>query len=324
MMQLDESWQPDASLTMLHQRAALLRQIREFFYSREVLEVDTPIVSRFGVTDVHLSNLVSRIGTDTRHWYLQTSPEYAMKRLLAAGSPSIYQLGKVFRDDELSSRHNPEFTMLEWYRLGFSMGDLIAEVDDFLQVTLKAHPAHRISYPQLFLDQLQVDILGSSGFADLQQRLQEFSAVAELAARENDFDTLQQLAMALIIEPRLDPTIPVIVYDYPVSQAALAQISVDDPRVAYRFEVFYQGMELANGYQELTDASVQLQRFELDQQRRQRAGLPPMAIDTRLMAALEARLPPCSGIALGFDRLLMIQTGARNIREVLPFSIARA
>ncbi|MDX1706395.1 EF-P lysine aminoacylase EpmA [Pseudidiomarina sp.] len=324
MMQLDESWQPDASLAMLHQRAALLRQLREFFHARDVLEVDTPIISRFGVTDVHLSNLVCRLGTDTRHWYLQTSPEYAMKRLLAAGSPSIYQLGKVFRDDELSSRHNPEFTMLEWYRLGFTMNDLIAEVDELLQATLKARPARRLSYRQLFLDQLQVDILRSDGFSALQGRLQEFSAVAELAARERDFDTLQQLAMALIIEPRLDPTIPVIVYDYPVSQAALAQVSVDDPRVAYRFEVFYQGMELANGYQELTDARVQLQRFELDQQHRQRAGLPPMAIDTRLMAALEAGLPPCAGIALGFDRLLMIQSGATHIREVLPFSIARA
>ncbi|KFZ30501.1 hypothetical protein IDSA_08135 [Pseudidiomarina salinarum] len=323
-MQLDESWQPDASLAMLHQRAALLRQIREFFYARDVLEVDTPILSRFGVTDVHLSNAISYLGKDTRAWYLQTSPEYAMKRLLAAGSPSIYQLGKVFRNDELSTRHNPEFTMLEWYRLGFTMTELIAEVDLLLQVTLNAAPAHRISYGQLFIDQLQVDIFSSNGFAGLQQALQGFPAVAELAARETDFDTLQQLALALIIEPRLDPSVPVILYDYPVSQAALAQVSAEDPRVACRFEVFYQGMELANGYQELTDATQQLQRFQLDQQRREQAGLPAMAIDSRLMAALEAGLPACSGIALGFDRLLMIRTGAQHIREVLPFSITRA
>ncbi len=323
-MQLDKSWQPDASLAMLHQRAALLRLIREFFYARDVLEVDTPVLSRFGVTDVHLSNLVCRLGQDSRDWYLQTSPEYAMKRLLAAGSPSIYQLGKVFRNDELSARHNPEFTMLEWYRLGFTMTELIAEVDLLLQTTLNAPPAHRISYPQLFIDQLQVDIFSSNGFADLQQALQAFPAVAELAARETDFDTLQQLALALIIEPRLDPSVPVILCDYPASQAALAQISIEDPRVACRFEVFYMGMELANGYQELTDATQQLQRFELDQQRRKQAGLSPMAVDSRLMAALEAGLPACSGIALGFDRLLMIRTGAQHIREVLPFSIARA
>lgn len=315
-------WQPSASLETLKARAALLARIRDFFAVRQVLEVDTPVLAQYGVTDPHLENLQTELNGKT--FYLQTSPEYAMKRLLAAGSGCIYQLGKVFRADEQSARHNPEFTMLEWYRVDFEMADLIAEVDELLQETVQAPPLQRISYQQLFIDCIGVDPLEENAKVQLQAALAQHEELRDWALTETDLDTLLDGAMAFVIEPQLDTSIPFAVTHYPASQAALAQLDEADPRVALRFEVFYGGLELANGYQELTDAEQQAQRFSADNARREQLGSPRRDGDERLLAALQHGLPSCSGVALGFDRLAMLACHQHQITEVLPFAIDRA
>ena len=316
------NWQPSARLDTLKTRAALLAEIRAFFAARNVLEVDTPLLAQCGVTDPHLDNLTTELFGTT--YYLQTSPEYAMKRLLAAGSGCIYQLGKVFRADEQSARHNPEFTMLEWYRVGFAMQDLIAEVGALLQKTVQAPPLQQVTYQQLFGKLLGVDPLASDAFESLQSALAEHSELRDWALAESDLDILLDGAMAFVIEPQLDPKTPWAITHYPASQAALAQLDSNDERVALRFEVFYGGLELANGYQELTDAQQQAQRFHADNERRGALGKPPRTGDQRLLEALEYGMPNCSGIALGFDRLLMIALQKQHISEVLPFAIDRA
>jgi elongation factor P--(R)-beta-lysine ligase len=325
VLQPSDAWQPSADLATLQQRAAMLRQVRDFFYRRNVLEVDTPLLARFGVTDPHLTNLTTQLSGDSHNWALQTSPEFAMKRLLAAGSGCIYQLGKAFRDDEQSARHNPEFTLLEWYRIGFDLKQLMAELEQLLQLLLVDAPAaNYLTYQQAFQRYLQVDPFAVNSHSVLQQALQSYASVADVARRENDSDTLQQLAMACVIEPQLDPAIPTFITHYPASQAALACLSNTDSRVAERFELFYGGLELANGYHELTDAVLQQQRFVADQQQRSLLSRPPASADTRLVAALTHGLPACAGVAVGFDRLVMLRCGQQHIRQVLPFAIDRA
>lgn len=324
MTQLTDQWQPSASLAALKQRAALFRTIRAFFETRDVLEVDTPLLSRYGVTDLHLENLVTHISRYPEHtFYLQTSPEYAMKRLLAAYQVSIYQLSKVFRDDEVGRHHNPEFTMLEWYRVGFQMSDLIAEVVTLLETVLGERPIHQFTYQQVFQHYLSIDPLTAS-VAELQTCLSHYSHVADLAQREQDRDTLLQLALALVIEPQLTPAAITIISHFPTSQAALAQVDPEDPRVALRFEVYVGGVELANGYQELTDVEVQRERFTQDNQLRAHFGKSPKPVDHRLLHALAAGLPECSGVALGVDRLLLLQTKKSEIRQILPFDVTCA
>lgn len=324
MLQPSDTWQPSADLATLQQRAAMLRHIREFFHARNVLEVDTPVLARYGVTDPHLSNLTTVLTGDDHRWALQTSPEYAMKRLLAAGSGSIYQLSKVFRDDEQSPRHNPEFTLLEWYRVGFSAAQLMLELEQLLQLLLDAPAAQYMTYQQAFERHLDMDPLAADCHRALQRALQEYPSLAELAQRESDVDALQQLAMACVIEPALDPAIPTFITRYPASQAALARLAPDDDRVAERFELFYRGLELANGYHELTDANLQHQRFITDQQQRRQLQRPDALSDPRLIAALAHGLPDCSGVAVGFDRLLMLRCHKQHIQQVLPFAIDRA
>ncbi|WP_411359627.1 elongation factor P--(R)-beta-lysine ligase [Pseudidiomarina salilacus] len=323
-MQRDSTWQPSATIEVLRERAALFAKLRSFFAERGVMEVDTPVLAHFGVTDPHLSNLTSSLRHDVVPLHLQTSPEYAMKRLLAAGSGCIYQLGKVFRDDEQGPRHNPEFTMLEWYRVGFTMQQLIDEVVELLRVGVAAPLPRQITYQQLLRETLTVDPLADDAVECLQQSLSAYPSIRELALQETDRDILLDLAMACIVEPAMDPQQPLIVTHYPASQAALAQLDPSDDRVALRFEVFYGGYELANGYQELTDAAQQAQRFTQDQQRRLQLGKPVAHADPRLIAALTHGLPQCSGVALGFDRLLMAKLGASSIEQVLPFAIDRA
>lgn len=323
-MQHADDWRPSATLETLRQRAALLQQTREFFAARDVLEVDTPILGRYGVTDLHLSNLQTKLSGDSRLWYLQTSPEFAMKRLLAAGSGCIYQLGKVFRNDEQGRRHNPEFTLLEWYRVGFSMQDLIAEVSVYLQQMLTIHRVQQWTYAEAFAIYLKVDVYAPDGFKQLRRRLLETPEVADLAAREQDFTTLQQLAMSFMIEPQLPSDTIVFITHFPIAQAALAAPTADDARTADRFEVFVNGLELANGYFELTDAVEQAQRFQTDQQLRAQFEFPAMHADPRLLKALESGLPSCAGVALGFDRLVMLAAQKQHIQEILPFAHDRA
>lgn len=318
-------WRPTATISMLEQRAQLLRQIREFFFQRKVLEVETPALSAFGVSDVHLQNLaVHSASSNLPPLFLHTSPEYAMKRLLAAGCGSIYQLAKVFRDDEQGRFHNPEFTLLEWYRVGFDDAQLMDEINSLMQQLLNCPSARRVSYQQLFMDELEIDPLSLDAFANLQDVLLVYPEIADLVKQETDLDTLLQLAMATIIEPRFSQQQPVFVYDFPASQAALAKLDDTNPQVAKRFELYFKGVELANGFAELTDADIQRKRFAQDNSQRRELGLTEMASDERFLAALEAGLPECAGVALGVDRLLMLKAGAAHIDEVLAFPLHRA
>ncbi|WP_314791204.1 elongation factor P--(R)-beta-lysine ligase [Aggregatibacter aphrophilus] len=319
-----EQWQPTASVKNLLTRAKLLAEIRRFFTDRGLLEVETPVLSEFGVTDVHLATFstefISPFGEQSKTLWLSTSPEYHMKRLLAAGSGPIFQIGKVFRNEEAGNRHNPEFTMLEWYRPHFDMYRLINEVDDLLQQILECPPAESMSYQFAFQQYVGLDPLS----ADLSELVEKAEKHQLMGAENESRDTLLQFLFSTIVEPQIGQEAPVVVYHFPASQAALAQISSEDLRVAERFEFYYKGLELANGFHELSDAREQLRRFQQDNLQREKMGLPVRVIDTRLLAALQAGIPNCSGVALGVDRVLMIAMGTESIKEVISFAIDNA
>jgi len=319
-----EQWQPTASVKNLLTRAKLLTEIRRFFTDRGLLEVETPVLSEFGVTDVHLATFstefISPFGEQSKTLWLSTSPEYHMKRLLAAGSGPIFQIGKVFRNEEAGNRHNPEFTMLEWYRPHFDMYRLINEVDDLLQQILECPPAESMSYQFAFQQYVGLDPLS----ADLSELVEKAEKHQLIGAENESRDTLLQFLFSTVVEPQIGQEAPVVVYHFPASQAALAQISSEDLRVAERFEFYYKGSELANGFHELSDAREQLRRFQQDNLQREKMGLPVCVIDTRLLAALQAGIPNCSGVALGVDRVLMIAMGTESIKEVISFAIDNA
>ncbi|WMC09923.1 elongation factor P--(R)-beta-lysine ligase [Oceanimonas pelagia] len=319
-------WFPSAELSMLRRRAELLACIRDFFAARGVLEVDTPTLAAAGVTDLHLENFVTRFtgpgmagGQDL---YLQTSPEFHMKRLLAAGSGPIYQICKSYRNEESGRLHNPEFTMLEWYRPGFDHHRLMDEMAELLQGVLDCNEPERISYAAAFEQTLGVCPLTAS-LAELRNAGRGLGA-DDLLAREDDRDTLLQLLFALGVEPRIGQQVPCFVYDFPASQAALARISPADARVAERFEVYYKGIELANGFHELSDAAEQRTRFDQDNVLRRARGLTEKPVDEYLLAALAAGLPDCAGVALGIDRLIMLALGADSLERVIAFPVTRA
>lgn len=314
-----QTWQPSASIQVLQQRATLLSQIRQFFTKRDYLEVETPIMARFGVTDVYLSNIKAKFRNET--YSLQTSPEYHMKRLLAAGSGPIFQLARVFRDDELGRWHNPEFSLLEWYQLDINHHELMVEVDLLLQEILQSKPMIKKTYQQAFLESCNLDPLTAS-IAQLQQCLVENDLDKVLSPEEQDRDQYLFLLMSHVVEKALslEPA-PVAIYDFPPSQAALAQIKEG---VAARFEVYYKGVELANGFYELTDFKEQKQRFIQDQEARVQLGLEPCELDEYLLCALEVGLPPCSGVALGVDRLMALALGQTAIAKTLAFDFSRA
>ena len=319
-----EQWQPTASVKNLLTRAKLLAEIRRFFTDRGLLEVETPVLSEFGVTDVHLATFstefISPFGEQSKTLWLSTSPEYHMKRLLAAGSGPIFQIGKVFRNEEAGNRHNPAFTMLEWYRPHFDMYRLINEVDDLLQQILECPPAESMSYQFAFQQYVGLDPLS----ADLSELVEKAEKHQLIGAENESRDTLLQFLFSTVVEPQIGQEAPVVVYHFPASQAALAQISSEDLRVAERFEFYYKGLELANGFHELSDAREQLRRFQQDNLQREKMGLPVRAIDTRLLAALQAGIPNCSGVALGVDRVLMIAMGTESIKDVISFAIDNA
>jgi lysyl-tRNA synthetase class 2 len=318
-------WQPNASLQALKTRARLLQRTRAFFLKHEVLEVETPIMSSAAVTDPHIESYAVQDPQQGKLRYLHTSPEFAMKRLLAAGCGSIYQICKVFRQGEIGRQHNPEFTMLEWYRLGFDHLQLMAEVDSLLRKLLNGYlklgETLRLTYRDAFVQYVGLDPHIAS-IEQLQTKANE-QGIKVTGLNDVDKDPWLDLIMTHIIEPNLPRDCPVFIYDYPASQAALARIRQDDPPVAERFELYVSGMELANGFHELTDAQEQHLRFEADNRARHAAGLKPMPIDTRFLAALEAGLPDCAGVALGFDRLIMLAAGAKSIFEVLAFDTER-
>lgn len=303
-------------MAALQQRAGLLAGIRQFFAERQVLEVETPLLCSNTVTAPHLQSIATAQGM-----YLQTSPEYAMKRLLAAGSGAIYQICKAFRESESGTRHNPEFTMLEWYRPDFDHQQLMAEVNQLLSYLGVADSVQMFSYREIFQNHLGIDPHQAS-LTDLQ----------ELAAQRLDLqfasdirDDWLDLLLSHEIEPRLGLDCPQFIYDYPASQAALSIVAADEhgEPVAQRFELYINGLEIANGYHELADAGELRQRFISDQQQRKAQGLPHIELDERLLAAMEAGLPPCSGVALGVDRLLMASKPGQGIDEVISFPFAR-
>lgn len=318
----DETWRPTASRAQLTQRAALLERARRFFAARGVLEVDTPLVVNAAVTDINIHSAQVLFDPACPPFFLHTSPEYAMKRLLAAGSGDIYQICHVVRGLERGRLHNAEFTLIEWYRLGFMLEQLMDEVEALVRELLgdtAPWGSERLAYREAFLRQLDLDPFTAS-----LDELGQAAHACGYAGSKPDRDELLELLMGAQIGPRLGQGALSFVHGYPASQAALARLDPEDPRTARRFELYYQGVELANGFDELASATQQRARFEADNRERQRRGLPPVAIDERLLAALEAGLPPCSGVALGFDRTLMLATGREQIDEVLPFPIERA
>ena len=313
-------WTPTASLATLQTRARLLQRTREYFSATTALEVETPTLSHAAVSDIHLASIETT--TCGQRAYLHTSPEYAMKRLLAAGSGDIYQIARVYRDSESGRFHNPEFTMIEWYRLGFDHHQLMNDVEALLQHLLPTRmtlPAERITYQQAIQQHTGLDPLHDSVSAMASCLIQ--AGIDVPASLQQDRDGLLDLIMATWVGPQLGLKAATFVYDYPASQAALARIR---GAVASRFELYVNGLELANGFHELGNASEQQQRFAQDLKERQRLNLPITPIDQHFLSALENGLPDCAGVALGFDRLVMCAIGASHIDEVLAFPFARS
>jgi lysyl-tRNA synthetase class 2 len=310
-------WRPTATGARLRLRATLLERTRSFFAARQVMEVDTPALVNAAVTDVHIHSVPVDVGGGVA-LYLHTSPEYAMKRLLAAGSGDIYQICHVVRGFEQSRLHNTEFTLIEWYRLGFDLPRLMAEVEALVRALCATHPAlarpaERLSYREVFSRHTGLDPLTAS--LPRLQAVVEPLGYRDPATREELLD----LIMGALIGPRLGQEALTFVYGYPASQAALARLDPADPQVAQRFELYLGGLELANGFQELAAHAEQRARFAADRQLRQQRGLPVHDMDERLLAALAHGLPECAGVAVGFDRVLMLAAGAAHIRDVLPF-----
>ncbi|MDX1453173.1 MAG: EF-P lysine aminoacylase EpmA [Oleiphilaceae bacterium] len=318
-------WRPSANLQILKARAALYAQIRAFFAQRNVLEVETPILNRSTASEPLLASIGAQVRMHEQggheKLYLHTSPEYPMKRLLAAGAGAIFQICKTFRDGETGRRHNPEFTMLEWYRPGFALHDLMGEVSDLLVGVLQCQPPQVSTYRQVFEQHVGIDPFTAS----LRLLNEQARKLAAYEGPELERDAALDLLMACVIEPRLGLNAPLFVTEYPPTQASLARVIQDaqGQAVAARFELYIQGVELANAYWELCDATEQRARFEQDNLQRRAMGLPEIPLDEHLLAAMEAGLPECSGVALGIDRLLMIQQGANSLEEVLAFPIER-
>ncbi|WP_111655623.1 EF-P lysine aminoacylase EpmA [Isoalcanivorax indicus] len=305
----DDRWRPTGSARALKARAQLYAAVRAFFAAREVMEVSTPVLAAHGVTDPHIPCIAV-----PGYGYLQSSPEYHMKRLLAAGCGPLYQISHAFRDGEAGQRHNPEFTLLEWYRPGFDLQALIDETVTLLAAQLRQPPVQQHRFRDLFQAVTGLDPVQASLDALYRASAEELPAHLDRAA-------LVDYLMATRIEAALPAHTLTVISHYPGWAAALARTTPDHDGelVAERFEIYYGAMELANGYHELTDAAEQARRFDADQQRRDAAALPSMQGDPHLLAALAQGLPDCAGVALGLDRLLMCQLGATSIREVLAF-----
>ena len=298
---------------MVRERARVYLQIRAFFNTRGYLEVETPVLMPATSTDVHIDSLETSCAG--RRLFLQTSPEYAMKRLLAAGSGSIFQIGHAFRQDEQGRLHNPEFSLLEWYREGYDYQQLMDEMELLItSLSLRQCDFSRTSYKQLFRQSLDL-VIDDIDLAEL--RAECAGRVTGCEPQDLNFDQCLDLLLAMVIAPGMRGY--QFVYDYPLSQAALARVSGSDASVAERFELFYDGVELANGFSELTDAGQQRARFESDNLARAQKGLPQLDIDELLLAALSHGLDDCAGVALGLDRLLMVLLDLDSIDQVLTF-----
>ena len=327
-------YRPTATLDMLELRAKLLSTMRRFFDERGYFEVDTPLLSHDRVVDPHLEPFV--VEGAAAPLYLQTSPEFGMKRLLAAGARAIYQIGHVFRAHELGRLHNPEFTMVEWYHTGDTHVEQMQVVEDLVVEVFRdaerarpniapvpQTPFLRTTYREAFERHT-----GSDVFVLTTSQLVELARARGVSMPESfnltDRDGCLNLLLAELVEPHLGRERPEFLCDYPASQAAIARIRLDTVPVAERFELYLAGIELCNGYHELTDPAELRRRMEVESRRRESEGLSPLPVSSRLLSAMEAGLPPCAGVALGFDRLLMLAAGAKSIAEVVPFAFDRA
>lgn len=320
-------WRPTASRDALQLRTEILRRMRRYFDQQQVLEVDTPLLASRAATDPQIpSYRVPGVLPGEADRYLNSSPEFAMKRLLANGSGSIYQICKAFRHGEQGRLHNPEFTLLEWYRVGFDHQQLMADVAGLIQALSHGYrefgTAEQLSYAQCFATWLDLDP-HLTPTATLARIARERLAGPVMGLSEDDRDGWLNLLMSHCIQPQLGKSRPSFVTDYPASQAALARLDPDDSRVAQRFELFIDGVEIANGFHELRDAEEQQTRFEAENRLRARAGLPAVPMDEYLLGALQAGLPDCAGVALGLDRLLMVLLGATRLDAVLNFPYSR-
>ncbi len=363
-------WRPAAHLEMLWLRSALLAWTRQFFRDHGYWEVETPLLSHDVCVDTWLEPFAVQVPDSShpaggRTMYLQTSPEFGMKRLLAAGAEAIFQITRSFRHGDRGALHNPEFTIVEWYRRGDSyqtqmafveelvrgfhaaVNDLLAQLEDQFfpsppGVVTKAErhdaggeggrrpeegvsvaPFLRLTYEQAFVDALGTGVLALRG-DELRQLARTHGVSAPASLGDDDRDEWLNLLLQSCVEPLLAPRGAVFVCDYPASQAALAQIRHDQPPVAERFELYLDGIEICNGYQELTDPEELRQRIAQQSRLRADAGLPPLPVDSRLLAAMDSGLPDCAGVALGFDRLLMSACGSTHIDDVLTFPLDRA
>jgi lysyl-tRNA synthetase class 2 len=318
--QAPSDFRPTASLQVLHERSALLRKLREFFHARNFVEVETPLVAAEVIPELHIEPLRTATGQ-----FLQASPELQMKRLLAAGAGDMFQITRSFRAGERGQWHNGEFTLVEWYRRGDGLQAGMGLLDEMIQEVLAAPPAARTTYADAFGRHVGVDPHAATA-----DQLAAAATAADVAV-PSDFDRRDRdqwlnLLLALRVEPQLGRDRPEIIYHYPASQASLAKVitAADGTRVAERFELYWRGVELANGFHELADAAELRRRFEAVNQARTADGRDALPMPERLLAAMEHGLPDCTGCALGFDRLLMLATGAASIDEVIAFPTERA
>ncbi|PJE79988.1 Elongation factor P--(R)-beta-lysine ligase [invertebrate metagenome] len=326
-----DDWKPSASFPVLRQRAALFADIRRYFDTHHVMEVDTPLLSSCATVDVYIDSFQTTfnpIGEDrSEQYYLHTSPEFAMKRLLVAGSGDIYFMGKVFRNGEAGGRHNPEFTMLEYYRIGMDQLALMDDMTRLLMSVCDFHEMRRCSYGELFEEMIGINphtIKDDELLVLVQQKVD---------SRLQHLDRIDclDLLFSECIEPSLGMNGKhvlngVFVYDYPAPMSALSRLRTDEKgqQVASRFELFVNGIELANGYHELLDSDEQVLRFNIEQNKRKEKGFPVYPYDYHLVEALRHNMPDCAGVAMGVDRLLMLMLGTKNISDVVPFDFCQA
>jgi elongation factor P--(R)-beta-lysine ligase len=327
-------WSPRCDLDLLAFRAKLLREVRNFFDRQGFLEVETPILSHDTVVDANIDPLTAEFRADRtvapKFYYLQTSPEFAMKRLIAAGAEAIYQVAHVFRNGEAGRLHNPEFTMIEWYRVGDTHFEQMALTEALVRTLavgsgrdLESSPFLRLSYDEAFERAVGRRVLEMSP-TELHGLCRDCQIELPASLPFDDRDGLLNLILAGKVESTLGIQQPEFVFDFPDSQAALAIVRLDDPPVAERFELYWRGIELCNGYHELTDSLELRRRMTEENRKRKLEGAEQLPEHNRLLDAMEAGLPACAGVALGFDRLVMMLAGKNSLAEVLPFPFPRA
>ncbi|MBX9654310.1 EF-P lysine aminoacylase GenX [bacterium] len=310
---------PTVTMNVLRRRAKLLEQARLFFLNRGYWEVETPLLSADTCIDAHIDPISLTVDGEVR--FLQTSPEFAMKRLLVAGSGSIFQIAHAFRAGESGNRHNREFTLIEWYKLGATYHELMVEVSEFASHLAGWPEAEKLTYREAFMRETKLDPLLAP-----EDGLWELARCRGLSSRPVERDDLLNFLWADLVEPTLGLQSPLFIHDYPASQAALAKVreEPDGTAIAERFELYVNGVELCNGYQELSDATELRKRFERQNELRIVLGKSPLPVESRLIQAMKAGLPDCAGVALGFERLMMLLIGTNEIKEVLPFPDSRA